>query len=97
MSKELEQRRADAKNNVEGYTATIESIEPDINPIDAGAFYASAAISLKRIADHLDKIPTTDDTDEAAQVIANYWEMTIGQALGFINALAQAGFAIVRK
>lgn len=54
MSKELEQRRADAKSNIDGYAATIDSIEPDIHPIDPSAFYASAAISLKRIADVAD-------------------------------------------
>jgi len=36
------------------YLATIESLEPNIHPIDADAFYASAAISLKRIADVMD-------------------------------------------
>lgn len=51
MSKELEQRRANAETSAAGYSATIDSIEPDISPIDAPAFYASAAISLKRIAD----------------------------------------------
>jgi len=36
---------------VDGYLATITRLEPDIHMIDPGAFYASAAISLKRIAD----------------------------------------------
>lgn len=54
MTKELEQRRADATSNVDGYSATLDSIEPDIHSIDPGAFYASAAISLKRIADAAD-------------------------------------------
>lgn len=54
MTKELEQRRAEARDKVEGYAATIDSIEPDVSPIDASAFYASAAISLKRIADAAD-------------------------------------------
>lgn len=39
---------------MEGYTATVESIEPTIWAIDASAFYASAAISLKRIADAME-------------------------------------------
>jgi hypothetical protein len=34
--------------------ATVERLEPDIHPIDPGVFYASAAISLKRIADLLE-------------------------------------------
>lgn len=51
MTKELEQRRADARDKSEGYLATIESMEPDISAVDASAFYASAAILLKRIAD----------------------------------------------
>ena len=40
----------------EEYLNTVKRLEPDIHPIDAGAFYASAAISLKRIADALDTI-----------------------------------------
>lgn len=51
MTKELEQRRAGARDKNEGYLATIDSIEPNVSAIDASAFYASAAISLKRIAD----------------------------------------------
>lgn len=54
MTKELEQRRAAATDKIEGYAATIDSIEPDVHPIDDSAFYASAAISLKRIADVAD-------------------------------------------
>jgi hypothetical protein len=37
------------------YSETIERIEPDISMIDDGAFNASAAISLKRIADALEE------------------------------------------
>lgn len=51
MTKELEQRRADAANDGDAYTATVDSLEPHIHPIDADAYHASAAISLKRIAD----------------------------------------------
>lgn len=36
------------------YLETIDRLEPDVAMIDAGAFYASAAISLKRIADALE-------------------------------------------
>lgn len=46
--------RKSATNPGDAYGFTIDSIEPDIASIDAGAFYASAAISLKRIADALE-------------------------------------------
>lgn len=45
---------AGEKDRVEGYLATVDRLEPVIHPIDADAFYASAAISLKRIADAAD-------------------------------------------
>lgn len=48
MAKDL-----DGDKNV--YLETIARLEPDIAMIDAGAFYASAAISLKRIADALNE------------------------------------------
>jgi hypothetical protein len=41
------------KERVDSYLDTIGRLEPDITMIDASAFYASAAISLKRIADYL--------------------------------------------
>lgn len=44
------------KRRVDDYLNTIARLEPDITPIDASAYYASAAISLKRIADALEKI-----------------------------------------
>lgn len=37
--------------NVDSYLNTVDRLEPDIHPVDASAFYASAAISLRRIAD----------------------------------------------
>ena len=40
------------------YTKTVERLEPAIAMIDAGAFNASAAISLKRIADSLQELTT---------------------------------------
>lgn len=46
------------KERVDDYLATINRLEPDIAFIDASAFYASAAISLKRIADNLDRYET---------------------------------------
>ncbi len=52
MSKE----KRKAASGPEAYLATVESLEPDIHQIDSGAFYASAAISLKRIADALEKL-----------------------------------------
>lgn len=42
---------AGEKERVDGYLATVDRLEPEIHPIDASAFYASAAISLKRLAD----------------------------------------------
>lgn len=39
------------KQRVEGYLATVDRLEPDIHMIDAGAFYASMAISARRQAD----------------------------------------------
>jgi hypothetical protein len=36
------------------YAKTVDRLEPDIAMIDTGAFNASAAISLKRIADCLE-------------------------------------------
>lgn len=46
------------KDEVEAYTDTLKRIEQDIHMIDNGAFNASAAISLKRIADYLQFIST---------------------------------------
>lgn len=40
------------KDDVDGYLQTVARLEPDVHPIDASAFYASAAISLKRMADY---------------------------------------------
>lgn len=44
------------RESPEAYLATVERIERDIAPIDAPAFYASAAISLRRIADAAEAI-----------------------------------------
>jgi hypothetical protein len=52
----LEKQCADA------YLDTIERLEPDIAMIDAGAAYASIAISLKRIADALEKIAKREES-----------------------------------
>lgn len=48
--------RYNAKTTAECYMATIESIEPSITSIDVGAFYASVAISQKRIADTMRRL-----------------------------------------
>lgn len=42
---------AGEKERVDGYIDTINRMEPNIHPVDNSAFYASAAISLKRMAD----------------------------------------------
>ncbi len=42
------------KSGANAYLATVDRLEPDISMIDPGAYYASAAISLKRIADSLE-------------------------------------------
>lgn len=47
---------------VEGYLATVARLEPEIHPIDASAFYASAAISLRRIADALEAVAIQQQT-----------------------------------
>jgi hypothetical protein len=47
---------AGEKEKVEGYLATIDRLEPNLHVIDASTYYASAAISLKRIADSLEQI-----------------------------------------
>jgi hypothetical protein len=38
------------------YLHTVDRLEPAIHPIDAGAGWASVAISLKRIADSLERL-----------------------------------------
>lgn len=54
---------AGEKERVDNYLAMVERLEPDIHPIDASAYYASAAISAKRMA---------DDTHRAANAIIEY-------------------------
>lgn len=44
------------KRDVDAYQETVERMEPGIHMIDAGAAYASVAISLKRQADAMEKI-----------------------------------------
>ncbi len=40
--------------DADAYLDTLRRMEPEIHPVDAAAFYASASISLKRIADSLE-------------------------------------------
>lgn len=54
------------KERVDSYLNTINRLEPDIAMIDAGAAYASIAISLKRIADSIERLPN-DISDAIAQ------------------------------
>lgn len=54
----VETRRVSSpeKERVDAYMDTVRRLEPSIAQIDKGYFYASVAISLKRIADSLDEI-----------------------------------------
>jgi hypothetical protein len=49
---------AGEKERVAAYLSTIERFEPDIALTDTAAFGTSVAISLKRIADALERRPT---------------------------------------
>lgn len=61
------QREADAAaSRVTAYAETVDRLEPDIAPIDASAFYASAAISLRRIADALEAVAEWDKARRSA-------------------------------
>jgi hypothetical protein len=67
------------------YQNTVARMEPDIASIDAAGFYASAAISLKRIADALEVIaakPTIDPHDLCH---------------GINTAISEAGYAVLRN
>lgn len=60
------------KQAVDDYMSTVERLEPYIHMIDPGAFYASAAISLKRIADNLDV------TKRRPEMIVIVWKGPVG-------------------
>lgn len=45
-----------AKDSLDVYTGTVNRMEPEIAMVDTGAALASIAISLKRIADSLEKL-----------------------------------------
>lgn len=53
------------KDTINEYLNTVDRLESDIVMIDAGGYYASAAISLKRIADSLEYIVTSIKENEA--------------------------------
>lgn len=46
------------------YLETVNRLEQNIHMVDAGAYYASAAISLKRIADSLECIVSKSKEEE---------------------------------
>ena len=48
------------RDDPNAYLDTLNRMEPDIHPVDASAFYASAAISLRRIADSLERLSDLD-------------------------------------
>jgi hypothetical protein len=48
--------RTPKQEELDTYANTIARLEPEVAMIDAGAYYASAAISLKRIADSLNQL-----------------------------------------
>lgn len=56
------------KRAVDGYTNTIERLEPELHMIDTGAGIASIAISLKRIADALENL--SENSDIVASLLA---------------------------
>lgn len=64
------------KERVDSYLNTIDRLEPDIAMIDPGAYYASAAISLKRIADVLEVMHKRRELTNLADAI-NALEMTV--------------------
>lgn len=50
---------ATEKQKVDAYVATVLRMEPDIAMVDRDGALASIAISLRRIADRLDKLEPT--------------------------------------
>lgn len=81
-----------AGRRVDAYLNTIERMEPDIAMVDAGAAYASIAISLKRIADSLDRMASASEfgkqTDRVKALIEESLPSTIHDAI--YNALMAA-------
>jgi len=96
------------KERVDEYLETVKRMEHSIAFIDAGAFYASAAISLKRIADALEKKQTgddhADDDNDAAEIIKYflmlcYPDRPVSTNIGhtIIKHLNQYSFHVVRR
>ena len=65
------------------YLKTVARLEPDICMIDAAAYYASAAISLKRIADSLEILST--------EIKGN------PEKYGLVQAILEVAFALRNK
>jgi hypothetical protein len=61
------------------YQATIERLEPEIAMIDQGAAAASIAISLKRIADSLERI---ENNAAIASITGPFSASQVGAARG---------------
>jgi hypothetical protein len=61
---------AGEKERVDAYQNTVSRLEPEIAPIDASAFYASAAISLKRLADAAERMATAYEKATIAYITA---------------------------
>lgn len=56
------------KDDVDSYLETIDRLEADVHATDPGAYGTSIAISLKRIADVLEKREARDAADRAAGI-----------------------------
>ncbi len=56
------------KESPNAYLDTVDRLEPDITMIDSGAGWASIAISLKRIADALERLVPQDRTATATEL-----------------------------
>lgn len=81
---------------VDVYIETIKRLEPDIAMIDASAFYASAAISLKRIADILEKKNEAVSMADLMTKVSGdeYVTNFVPHVVTFLDA---KGFKVVRK
>lgn len=56
MADKLGREAEAAGKRADAYLDTVKRLEPNITQIDADTYYASAAISLKRLADNSDRI-----------------------------------------
>jgi hypothetical protein len=61
---------AGEKERADAYQNTVSRLEPDIASIDASAFYASAAISLKRQADATERMAIAYEKATIAYITA---------------------------